>query len=162
MKNKAKVLTVTADKYSNKELRMSFKIFFTGQVKRNDWDCFSWSIHLGDQTFEYFTGLGHATKSNSSIGLKPKDLTKKVIRSKDSRDETIFIHVPKLKDILYSLAMDSQSGNETFEDFCSNCGYDTDSRKALETYLACQESNQKLRRVMKSKNYLDRILAWEL
>lgn len=28
---------------------------------------------------------------------------------------------------------------ETFEDFCDNFGYDTDSRKALENYLAVQD-----------------------
>jgi len=29
--------------------------------------------------------------------------------------------------------------SETFEDFCFNFSYDTDSRKALDTYLACEK-----------------------
>ena len=36
---------------------------------------------------------------------------------------------------------------ETFEDFCGNFGYDSDSRKALATYLAVQEEWRQVQRV---------------
>ncbi len=140
----------------------NFKIFFNGQIKKDDWECFSWTFHLGSETFQYYTGLGHATKSTSHMGLKPKTLERKVIRSTDKRDNVIYVHIPKLHELLYSLALDASCGNETFEDFCGNCGYDTDSRKALNVYLQCQETNVRLRKVLKSKNAIERILAWEL
>lgn len=53
---------------------------------------------------------------------------------------------PALFDVLECLLMDEGLGNDTFEDFCANCGYDTDSRKALEIYLSCQEAGKKLRK----------------
>lgn len=139
---------------------MSFKVIFVGKIKRDNWDCFAWSVHLKDQTFDYYTGLGHATKSVGYMGLKPKTLARKVIRSTNDRDEVIFIHIPKLKDVLHALALDCT--NENFHDWCSNFGCSTDSRKALETYLLCQENEIKLRKVLKSKNAIERIQAWGL
>jgi hypothetical protein len=35
---------------------------------------------------------------------------------------------------------DSLYGLDTFEDFCGNCGYDTDSRTAERIYKLCQKS----------------------
>ena len=52
---------------------------------------------------------------------------------------------PILADILHSLQSDASLASESFDDFCGELGYDTDSRKALETYLACQKSGTDLR-----------------
>lgn len=49
----------------------------------------------------------------------------------------------ELMQAFYSLLLDSTLGDMTFDDFCSDCGYDTDSRKALSVYLSCQEQLQK-------------------
>ena len=70
---------------------------------------------------------------------KPTALQLKALESSRAR--------PQLADVLYSLVSDSQCANDTFADFCADLGYDTDSRKALETYLACQESGTKLRKL---------------
>lgn len=45
---------------------------------------------------------------------------------------------PTLPDVMYCLLLDGRCAEGTFEDFCSEFGYDSDSRKALETYLADQ------------------------
>lgn len=46
-------------------------------------------------------------------------------------------HQPRPYDVITCL---TKNDPETFEDFCSNFGYDTDSRKALKTYRAvCKE-----------------------
>lgn len=58
---------------------------------------------------------------------------------------------PKIEQVLHSLILDASCGNDTFEDFCANCGYDTDSRKALDAYMACQKIGSDLRRVLGSK-----------
>ena len=42
--------------------------------------------------------------------------------------------------------MDSGTCDQSFDDWCDNLGFDTDSRKALDTYLACQEQASKFRR----------------
>lgn len=49
---------------------------------------------------------------------------------------------PNCADVVHSIYVDSSACHESFDDWCSNFGYDTDSRKALETYLACQESGK--------------------
>jgi hypothetical protein len=40
---------------------------------------------------------------------------------------------------------DAVGSAQTFDDWCSNYGYDTDSRKALQIYMDCQEIAKKLR-----------------
>lgn len=52
---------------------------------------------------------------------------------------------PKLEDILYALTMDSDAINYSFDEWCSNYGYDTDSRKALATWHKCTDTYRKLR-----------------
>jgi hypothetical protein len=54
---------------------------------------------------------------------------------------------PKIEDVMYSLLADSYAASGTFAEFCSEYGYDTDSRKALDTYTACQENSARLRKV---------------
>jgi hypothetical protein len=54
-----------------------------------------------------------------------------------------------IDDILYSLILDSQAGNETFDDFCDNFGYDNDSIKANDIYRACQKNAKKVRTFIK-------------
>lgn len=54
---------------------------------------------------------------------------------------------PKLLDILYCLHGDCAhvSGNTTFEEWCSEIGEDTDSRRAERVFRACVEQCRKLK-----------------
>jgi hypothetical protein len=54
---------------------------------------------------------------------------------------------PKLEDVLASLLMDAQSADESFDDWCANFGFDSDSRKALADYEACVRVAADLRRL---------------
>jgi len=47
----------------------------------------------------------------------------------------------------YCFVSDAVSGSESFEDFCSNLGYDEDSRTAEKIYKACQRSLTKLEKI---------------
>jgi len=51
-------------------------------------------------------------------------------------------------DIINFLLMDASATEQTFEEWCSEFGYDTDSRKAEETYRACDEAGKRLYRVL--------------
>ena len=51
-------------------------------------------------------------------------------------------------DVLYSLLLDAEAGSQTFEDFCGDLGYDTDSRSAYATWQACKKVRTKLRRFL--------------
>ena len=53
---------------------------------------------------------------------------------------------PKPFDVLHCIRMDDPQG-ESFEYWCDDFGFDTDSRKALETYLQCQKQADDFRRV---------------
>jgi len=54
---------------------------------------------------------------------------------------------PHAADVLYALILDSYAAEMTFASWCAEHGYDTDSRKALTIYLACQENADKLARI---------------
>lgn len=51
---------------------------------------------------------------------------------------------PTLADVLNCLRSDAECGSESFENFCSDCGYDPDSRKAYGIWEACKDSRAKL------------------
>ena len=55
---------------------------------------------------------------------------------------------PTSEAVLECLLSDACSGEESFEDFCANCGYDTDSRKAERIYRACQKNLKNVRRLL--------------
>ncbi len=56
---------------------------------------------------------------------------------------------PTVADVLYCLAIDARAGeDDSFADFCSNMGYDTDSRKAMDTWKACVTMAPRLRRFL--------------
>jgi len=50
---------------------------------------------------------------------------------------------PSVADVFGSLLSDHEAGNQSFGDFCSDFGYDEDSRKAYATWEACQEISDK-------------------
>jgi hypothetical protein len=53
---------------------------------------------------------------------------------------------PKVTDVLDSLASDAAMTDDySFDDWCGEYGYDTDSRAALKTYNACVHSAKRLR-----------------
>lgn len=90
--------------------------------KGTDWKdtADKWDISINGVSFDYYTGAGHR---------------------KDGKPVK-----PELSSILYSLVLDASACDEGFGDWCDTFGYDTDSRKALETYLSCQETGARLRK----------------
>ena len=55
---------------------------------------------------------------------------------------------PSVEDVLAAVARDAEALTMTFPDWAGNFGYDTDSRKAEETYNACVDNGRKLRRFL--------------
>jgi hypothetical protein len=96
-----------------------------------EWKHYAYSVgvrlnHNVMPPIPYKLGVGHVVKAKGCTLLKP----------------------PQVADVIYSLVMDSPAADTTFEDWCSEFGYDTDSRKALETYLLCQENGVKIRKLL--------------
>lgn len=55
---------------------------------------------------------------------------------------------PTAADVLGCLASDARLGEESFHDFCSDIGYDEDSRTAEKTWKACRATAPRLRRFL--------------
>lgn len=94
----------------------------------SNWQHREWRVTLKLQgrtfTSTYRTGIGHDRKvsySAKTVGVKPKPA-----------------------DVLYCLCSDSRAGEMHFHDFCSEFGYDEDSRKAETIWRACVDTYRTL------------------
>lgn len=56
--------------------------------------------------------------------------------------------IPTAEDVLECLLSDRYAMQESFEDWCANYGFDTDSRKAERTYKTCVTQSHKLNRFL--------------
>lgn len=150
---------------------------------------FHWIVTIKGEYFDYFTGLGHAMLANRgtikygmlennylSLKQRPVGYIKSPELSYQNKNDLLRVHnlklvlwnherievyvkVPKMRDVLWALSLDARSGNQTFESFCDEYGYNPDSRKDFNTYLSCQKICNQL---MKLKIDIDRISQWEL
>lgn len=93
-------------------------------------------------TTEYFAGIGN--RKPQSWAQKDRQgyynkLSGDFKTEKEAcKAEWLKLVPPTLPDVMSCLLSDGRRAEGTFEDFCSELGLDTDSRKALDTYLACQ------------------------
>jgi hypothetical protein len=59
-------------------------------------------------------------------------------------------HEPTDEDVIPCLMSDYKATDETFEEFCAEFGYDTDSRKAEQIYNQCVRNGKKLEKLFGS------------
>ena len=111
------------------ENNIQYTAVYTGYGEDNGWKYDNWMVSFNGQSFEYHTGIGHRTKNKFG---------------------TEYAVMPSAASVLYCLMSDANLATDTFEDFCSDLGYDTDSRKALDCYLKCQENGTKLHKAIKA------------
>lgn len=117
---------------------------------------FHWTVsltfrgHTIDTSF--YTGLGHINPPPATFhnfkgydyGKHPADwrtsntIYATELRNAWYRDSRAPLQ-PVAADVLSCLLSDAQSGSESFEEFCGNYGYDTDSRKAHATWTTCKD-----------------------
>lgn len=111
-----------------------------------------WLCTINGIEFDYYTGIGHRVAISrpriSSSGYSFRELLMKTLTYEGLKQ---FIAIskpvpPKLDDLLHSLVTDASAAEMSFEDWCGDYGYDTDSIKALETYRECQQIASKLRK----------------
>lgn len=104
-----------------------------GEYDSDGWRHDLWNVEISrdGKTFQtsYRTGLGH--------------------RKAPSYDKNRRRPVkPELADVVSCLMSDAQAGQMSFDEFCSEFGYDSDSRKALATWEACVNTAGPLRHVL--------------
>jgi hypothetical protein len=54
---------------------------------------------------------------------------------------------PSRLDVVAAVLRDGADADQSFEGWCETFGFDTDSRRALATYLGCQEARDAMRRM---------------
>lgn len=102
-----------------------------------------YKIVIGTESFEYSTGLGwYVEEWNKKTGKR----NSKPANSKYTANgfNGGWIELPTESDILECLYSDSEAGKMSFNEFCSEFGYDNDSIKALDTYRACMATTEKI------------------
>lgn len=116
--------------------------------KDKRWPHFHWRCVLTregrEHATEYRTGIGHI----NPMPPRYRDHLSESLRKEDWLRDRKAPVAPSPASVLASLLSDGQSASDTFESFCGEMGYDTDSRKALETYLACQGAGTAMRRFL--------------
>ncbi len=96
---------------------------FIGENERDGWRCRSWRV-----TVRYH-GRRLTTDFHQGMALERE---------------------PTAADVVSSLCSDAHTvDGQSFEDFCSDFGYDTDSRKAESIYKACRKMAPKVRRLLR-------------
>lgn len=111
----------------------------------------AWECAFDKESFKFFTGLGLRAEARC-LGKRPKPGTQAWEKLERTRKPV----PPHAADVLYCLLLDSDASTQSFESWCSELGYDSDSRKALVTYEACQRNADKLARVL-SRATLDEL-----
>lgn len=135
-----------------KQSGVNYSVIYRGERRgalSGDRTMDAWETSFGTsdrnvEFFDFYTGLSlRGPAPNHSCGPAPRRGTVAWVDLEKQRKPI----APHAADVLYSLILDSSACDQSFDDWCGDFGYDTDSRKALETYLACQENSSKLRKV---------------
>lgn len=65
---------------------------------------------------------------------------------------------PTASDLVWAVAVDSTALTESFNDWCYEYGYDTDSIKARSTYKACQRNGERLIKLIGNKDIFSQLV----
>jgi len=140
----------------------------TYDPKSKEWQHIAWRVTIktprGTFTTGYKQGLGHIPKS---WGLKTdgpmtaaefaalNDTLRTGWRhsARTRRVAPVDLPRPSLVDVLHCLFSDAQAGEDEFPDFCANCGYDEDSRKAEAIWRACRDTGAALHRLFSGEQF---------
>lgn len=131
--------------------KITFAAALIGEtVKENNWECDQWRVMFSKEgkSFEtmFYTGLGHrqwdkiGKVENANYKGSRKSMHFAALEKQHKKPVA-----PNAASVLHSLTMDAQALDMSFDYWASDYGYDTDSRKALETYQACCDIGHKLK-----------------
>lgn len=121
----------------------------------NFWLKDEYVITINGQRYNYFQGIGHRKEKSKYhkkdaqkwLNFRPR----KEIESFDYLVKMLNTNtIPKeikIDDVLYSLVLDSDYGQMSFNDFCDNFGYNYDSIKHLNLHRECTETYKKVQKI---------------
>lgn len=142
---------------------MNTSINYSGLNNTDNWLHFSWIITINGVYFDYKTGIG-CIETGSIKSRKPSVIA--IIPNGDRFNGKLFdkkvrATIPNINDILECLINDSEVSNISFNEFCSNYGYSTDSIKALNIYQECSNTKDKLIKAIGYTGYNDLLYKFE-
>lgn len=149
------------------EADISFSATYRGEKKNafgegrtmDKWDC-EFSRGGVHREFDFYTGIGlraEPTAANRQTarfqlpGLTENDIQRRTLygrRYLQLVESMRKPQAPHAAGVLHSLILDSSAAGQSFESWCDEYGYDSDSRKAEATYRACQKNADDLRAVI--------------
>lgn len=138
-----------------KEIGVKFEVFPAGVgLERDGWECDGWNIVLkglkGTESFEFFTGIRHRTDHGQGYKFLPKE-SRDSLSFNEYKKRWVKPFPPYAASVLYCLALDASAAHQSFEEWCSDFGYDNDSIKALESYRDCCKNAAKLLKIFTSE-----------
>lgn len=118
-----------------------------GDSDMDEWDCTFTSGDSGRnfEAFEFFTGLGLRSPLAKPWG--GGNMPRPGTLMREEMEKARKPKAPHAADVLYSLLMDGSALDQSFDEWCADFGYDTDSRKAERIFDACRDNARKLRRL---------------
>lgn len=145
-----------------KTIKYSAQLLYKDEKK--EWPSFVFNILINGESFEYRVGLGHTIISKKEFSWFGRETQLEIKRNYSGIEIVSIIEagttvkcgdvrvkIPKIEHVLHCLFSDANCSEQSFENFCSDLGYNTDSTKDLKSYLACQENGKKLRKALKEK-----------
>lgn len=146
-----------------KAANIGYSVTYRGVKKSDGWErdqfCVTFTNGKKSEVFEYGCGVGHRLQVlKNAYKLSDSQLSgvKKLrdLIGENRLDSTIldlgnkvYAVKPTQASVLYSLLLDANCADQNFDDFCSDLGYDPDSRKDFKIYEACCEILQKMRKI---------------
>lgn len=94
---------------------------------------------------DYWMGIGH--RVNQKGETFPIKFGRKTLYDME-QEKQYKPRKPKVEEVLCSLLLDSIALDNTFEEWCSELGYDTDSRKAEKTFNESNSLGKKLKKLL--------------
>ena len=117
-------------------------------IKDNNWKCDEWQIKIGAMRTSYYTGIGHRKPKWRAFRTTARKGTMAYANWERANLQPV---APCAADVMYSLFMDGEAAGMSFDEWCENCGFDSDSRKAFNTYEKCCSIGKDLRKVFTAK-----------
>lgn len=113
-------------------------ITYVGEILKGEWQHDLWRCELkgkqGYHCFDYKTGLGLRGRGKYWPALG------KVVGQHPVK--------PSIADVMHSLLLDADCTNQSFQDWCDEYGYNSDSIKDLNIYKACCDTAVALRKYL--------------
>lgn len=113
-------------------------------IKDNNWECDEWRVKLGTIETHYYTGTGCRKPKPGAFRTTARKGTVAYANWERANLQPV---APCAVDVIYSLLSDAEAADMSFNDWCDNFGYSSDSISAFDTYQQCCAIGQDLRKV---------------